>query len=207
MRSDRLAEAILSIVAPPDRAAAAVGDLLELVPDRGRLWFWASVLRTAGAIVWGHFRAQPLRLTFYAALASFGYALLALLLLVAIHMILLMLSLSGEVLAVRTGVTRLGELLALGGEPVVAETVNVFVMLVAAPYLAGRRVADVYEERAIALTMALIVIWSLMLALVPLRYGDSARVPMLVSIIPFMLAGAARQRLIAVRRSHPPIAG
>ena len=57
--------------------------------------------------------------------------------------------------------------------------------------------------------MTLVVVWSLMLALAPLGsyFGHSLRVPMLVSIIPFMLAGAVRRRLITVHQLRSPAAG
>ena len=115
LASPRLAEAVLSVVAPPDRAAAAVGDLLELMPGRGRLWFWKSVLGTALATSWRHFRAAPLMLTLNAAVACVGYMLVVFLLMMAIAPALAVLWLCGEVLANHTGFERLAESLALSG--------------------------------------------------------------------------------------------
>jgi hypothetical protein len=214
LASARLAEAVLSVVAPVDRAAAAVGDLLELMPGRGRLWFWKSVLGTALATSWRHFRAEPLQLILNAAVACIGYMLVVFLLMLAIYPALAVLWLSGDVLANHAGFERLAVPLGLSGDwaeppPALLKVVQFLVMFVAAPYLAGSRVADLWQERAVALTMTLVVVWSLMLALAPLGayFGHSVRVPMVVSIIPFMLAGAVRRRLMTVHRSHPPVAG
>ena len=45
MRRDRFAEHLLSLVAPPERAASAVGDLMEEAGERGLVWFWSSLTR------------------------------------------------------------------------------------------------------------------------------------------------------------------
>lgn len=38
-----LAEALLARITGPTRAAAILGDLLELSATRGRLWFWTAL--------------------------------------------------------------------------------------------------------------------------------------------------------------------
>ena len=58
MRNDATAEWILSLVS--DNAASTVGDLVEEASSRGALWFWASVLRTAGSHFWRDLSASPL---------------------------------------------------------------------------------------------------------------------------------------------------
>ena len=62
MPSAAVAEWILSLVAPPDRAASTVGDLVEEASSRGTLWFWSCVLRTAGSHLWHDLTLSPLRM-------------------------------------------------------------------------------------------------------------------------------------------------
>ncbi len=62
MHSAAVAEWILSLVAPPDRAASTVGDLVEEASSRGTLWFWSCVLRTAGSHLWHDLTVSPLRM-------------------------------------------------------------------------------------------------------------------------------------------------
>ena len=60
MHSAAIAEWILSLVAPPDRAASTVGDLVEEASSRGTIWFWSCVLRTAGSHLWHDLNVSPL---------------------------------------------------------------------------------------------------------------------------------------------------
>jgi hypothetical protein len=62
MHSAAVAEWILSLVATPDRAASTVGDLVEEGSSRGILWFWSSVLRTAGSHLWHDLTVSPLQM-------------------------------------------------------------------------------------------------------------------------------------------------
>ncbi len=76
MRRATVAQLILSLATTPDRAATTVGDLLEESATRGSLWFWSSVLGTAGSLCWRDFRSAPLRmlwLGFWGWLASLFY--------------------------------------------------------------------------------------------------------------------------------------
>ena len=219
MRNARLAETVLSLVTPRDFAAATVGDLLELMPQRGPRWFWTSVARTALATIWRHLRSQPWRLTLYAVVAGYGYAMLVLLLMLAMLPLVVMLSLSAEVLANYTGIALLAEPLRSSGDSV-ASTLMMLIVLVVAPYLAGRRLAEVWHDRALTLTLTTIGVWSLLIALAPLmpRFGPGVRVPlapfllgpaalsalsapMLGLIVPFILAGAVQHRLTTIRPS------
>ena len=60
MNRTRIAEWILSLALPNERAAAVVGDLAESVEERGRLWFWSCVLRLTGAKIWQDLSERPL---------------------------------------------------------------------------------------------------------------------------------------------------
>lgn len=204
MRNERLAEAVLSIVTPREYAAATVGDLLELMPARGRRWFWASVLGTMLSTVWRQYRETPWRLTLYAAVAAVGYVLTLMLLLAAIFPLAEMLWMGGDVLAHHPRVLPLAHALGLDGawgSLPQAGVAPIFFLItfVLAPYLAGRRVADVWKERGIALTLGLVVVWVVMLAIAPMAasFGVSVRAPMLPSLLPFMVTGVIRGRLVS----------
>jgi hypothetical protein len=62
MRETVLAEWILALTVPPDRAATTVGDLMEVARTRGPLWFWSSVVRTASRHFLQALCASPLRM-------------------------------------------------------------------------------------------------------------------------------------------------
>ena len=71
MRNAAAAEWVLSLVS--DHAASTVGDLVEEASSRGVLWFWSSVLRTAGSHCWRDLSASPLGmvgLAFWGLVAS-----------------------------------------------------------------------------------------------------------------------------------------
>jgi hypothetical protein len=70
MRNARIAEWILSLVLSPDRSATAIGDWLEDASERGILWFWSCVLRTATSQVWRELTDSPF---FMASLALRGW--------------------------------------------------------------------------------------------------------------------------------------
>jgi|SRR5579862_9623741 len=61
MHSMHIAEWILGLVTSRDRAASTVGDLVEVGADRGVIWFWSGILRTAASLVWRGFAENPVR--------------------------------------------------------------------------------------------------------------------------------------------------
>jgi hypothetical protein len=52
VRSVAIAEWIVSRFSSKKRAAAIVGDLLELAPQKGRLWFWFSLAGVVVSLAW-----------------------------------------------------------------------------------------------------------------------------------------------------------
>jgi hypothetical protein len=76
---DRTAESLICLVAPADRAAAAIGDLLEEHGDHWSPAFWRAVLRTAGAFVWRDLTTTPLAMIATAAVGWLGFMAIALL--------------------------------------------------------------------------------------------------------------------------------
>jgi hypothetical protein len=70
MHSTNIAEWLLALVTTRDRAASTIGDLTEAA-DRGAVWFWSAVLRTATSLLWREIVERPARLT---GLAFLGLA-------------------------------------------------------------------------------------------------------------------------------------
>jgi hypothetical protein len=68
MRKARIAEWILSLVTTSERAASAVGDLMEDVAGRGALRFWASVSHLAISLLFRDLAANPVRMAGLGAL-------------------------------------------------------------------------------------------------------------------------------------------
>lgn len=62
MRNIHIAEWILDLVTSRDRAASAVGDLVEEATPRGVVWFWSGVLRIAASLLWRSVAENPVRL-------------------------------------------------------------------------------------------------------------------------------------------------
>jgi len=56
---NRVAEFVLLLVMPVERAAAVIGDFLEELEGRGGFWFWSSVLRIVTARVASDFVRRP----------------------------------------------------------------------------------------------------------------------------------------------------
>jgi hypothetical protein len=63
MRSASFAEWIIARFTTHARAASIVGDLLEAVPEKGKLWFWLSTAHVVVSLTWRH--ALALAVAFY----------------------------------------------------------------------------------------------------------------------------------------------
>jgi hypothetical protein len=55
----RIAEGILSLVLPAERAAAVTGDFVEEFEGRGEFWFWSSVLRLFFSCIYNEWKQAP----------------------------------------------------------------------------------------------------------------------------------------------------
>ena len=78
MRKDRFAETLLSLVGPADRGASAIGDLIEEERERGRFWFWRTVMRLWLSLLWRDLRTAPLTMAVACIAAWFVYMALSL---------------------------------------------------------------------------------------------------------------------------------
>jgi hypothetical protein len=201
MPDDRLAELLLALVAPRDRAAAAVGDLLEDMPRRGRTWFWLSMLRTAAGCVWRDITAAPLRMAAAAAVGWFGYMLLVLLLLVVGYVLTVAAWGAVYLITHHTGVELLADAMRLRFEwapvpPSVLRLCELTGVIAIAPFYTGQIVAIEWKERAVAFTVMLSLVWAIMLTFAPLvgMFGDRVSLGMLPLIEVFILGGVVTMR-------------
>jgi len=204
-----LAEQLLSVVMPRERAAAVVGDLLERVARRGETWFRPSLSRTTVSCVWRDLAATPFQLAGGAALAWFGYMLSSLLLMTAARVGLIAIGLAFDVSAAHTGVELVAGPLRLVAYRLAPSgftaPVEVVMALAVVPYLAGTCVADMWRERAVAFVAAAGILWAALVSLVPFA-GFTLRVEHrdLPAILLFMLAGVLRQRAFTSRSAAAP---
>jgi len=76
MRKDAIAEWVLRLAMPRERATAAVGDLLEDSAGRDPSWFWTTLVWTIGSTVWREMQTHVWRL---AGVATVGFFLLVIL--------------------------------------------------------------------------------------------------------------------------------
>jgi hypothetical protein len=207
MRDDRFAESILALVTTPDRASAAIGDLMEDLPHRSKFWFWLSTLRTAAGCVLRDLRAAPLRMAGAGIVGWFGYMLLALVLILVGYILT---SVAWAVLYVmthHTGLELLSDLLHLRFEwEPPPQSVRVFsetaVMIVIAPFYVGQIAAIEWKERAVAFTVMLVLVWSVLLTVLPFKgmFGDRVSLMMLPAIELFLFVGVVKMRREQLRK-------
>jgi hypothetical protein len=200
----RFAETVIALVAPPERAAAIIGDLLERVPRRGETWFWLSVVRTLVATVWQQTGEAPIRMAMHAILGWFGYMLMAAMLLFIAGISLTMLLLAWDVLGNHTGVELLKDAwpfstsVEVDHQNPLWRAIELFIAAVLAPYLSGHRVVDLWEERGVAFTLVLGMLWASLSIVVPFVLTNRVSGTLLPAIVFFMLAGVVRRRLLTV---------
>src|SRR5262249_13202097 len=113
MRNDRFAEALLSLVAPADHAASAVGDLMEEAHARGRFWFWQSVARLAASWLVRDLVAAPLAMIGAAMFSWFLYMGLFLVLSLGGYLVVTVIWGAAYVLAHHTALELLADVLGI----------------------------------------------------------------------------------------------
>jgi hypothetical protein len=94
MLKANIAEWLLSLTTTPERAASTAGDLLQEADKRGPAWFWISLVRTAGGLVWNNVLESPMRLT--------GLAILSFVFSIIYFMPIALIIVAGQVLIVGT---------------------------------------------------------------------------------------------------------
>jgi hypothetical protein len=208
MRNDRLAEGLLSLVAPADRAASAVGDLME---DRrhaqGGFWFWRSVARIGLAMLGRDLIRSPLTAVAAAALAWFLYMGLSALFALAGYVAVTLAWGLVYFFSHHTG----GELLVnallirIDFPPIPATAtyaIQVAAFFVVSPYQLGRGSARHWRGRELTLAIITLPVWLSMSVLVPfVGIGVRATPPMMPLAVAFVLLGLLDARFRPARAS------
>jgi hypothetical protein len=199
MRSARIAEWILSLVADRERAASAVGDFLEEAPARGKRWFWLSVGRTAFSRFGRSLIDAPIRGAAFAIFAWLVYMALAVVLGFLGWIAATLLWGMGYFLSHHTGMEIVTNLLRLRfdwPEPpfVWLRLVDYLMVWVAAPYQLGRFAARGWRGREVVTWLYLALIWPVLMTWLPFvgRYAR-ASITAVPCILMFVLAGMLRE--------------
>lgn len=208
MRGDCIAEWILSLVVVRDRAASAVGDLMEDAVAHGPLWFWESVVRTALAFLWRSLAEAPLRLAGFAVAGWFAYMMASLILWLGGYVAVILLWGMGYFLTHHTGLELLSNILRIRFDwppppPAVTHWVEPLAIYVLAPLQVGRWAARCSPGREVAVCAAMALSWPALAILIPF-VAVSVRVglPMMPVIQACVLLGALWER----RESADPTA-
>lgn len=200
MRRDRLAEGILALVAPADRAASAVGDLMEDAPARGRIWFWRSVARIGLSLLGRDLRFAPLAMAVSSAIAWFLYMGLSAVLALLGYVVVTLLWGVLYVLATHTGLELAADVLRLRFDwpPIPAGAtylVQAVVFFALAPFHLGRAGAPCWRAHELSLVLVLLPMWVAMAVLVPfVGVGIRATPAMMPVVAGFVLLGLLSHR-------------
>jgi hypothetical protein len=201
VRRDHLAQRILSLVVPAERAAAIVGDLVEAASHRGRSWFWTSLARVAAASLCQDVLRAPLRFAAFAAISWFVYMVVGLVLIAVGIASSFPLWVIAYFFSNHTGVELVTDWLGVRVEwgmpaPGLMRVVELMMLAVAAPFLTGRLAACWWPQRELAAALAMSAIWPLMALLAPfVGYRAAATIDVVPVMVTCMLLGAVWSRL------------
>jgi hypothetical protein len=207
MRRERVAEHLLSLVAPPERVASAVGDLMEEADERGRVWFWRSVTRLWLSMLGRDVVRTPFSMAACSAFAWFLYMGLSLVLAFAGYIVVTLIWGGAYVLENHTGFELLTNVLRIRFDwpPIPDEAtwaIQAVVLFAIAPFQLGRASAPYWRGRELSLAMVMLPIWAAMAVFVPfVGVGISARPSMMPVVVLFVLLGALAERFRATPAS------
>jgi hypothetical protein len=199
VRKDTVAETLLSLVGPRERACSLVGDVMEEA-GRGRVWFWQSVTRLWFAMLGRDLMTAPIAMALYCAAAWFVYMLLSLVMAFAAYIVVTLAWGAAYVLANHTGLELLTNALRIRFDwpPIpgaATYAIEAVVLFAAAPFHIGRGSAFGWRGHEVSVAVVMLATWSLMAAFVPLvGIGISARPAMVPLMVMFVLAGALFER-------------
>jgi hypothetical protein len=200
MGRDRLAETLLSLVGAGDRAASAVGDLIEEAPARGGVWFWRSVMRLWLSLLGRDLSTAPLALAVSCVVGWFLYMALSLVLgLVGYVAVTLVWGVS-YVLAHHTGFELLADVLRIRFDwPPIPDwatyAIQAAVLFALAPLQIGRGSTQFWRGHEVSLALVMLIVWTVMAMFVPLVGVGIGVSPLMVPLmVMFVLAGALFQR-------------
>ena len=207
MPRDRVAEALLSLVAPADHAASTVGDLMEEADARGRLWFWQFVVRIALSLLARDLLAAPLAMVAASAFTWFLYMGLCLVLGLGGYVVVILIWGGAYILAHHTGLELLVDLLRLRFDwpPIPAwmtYAIQAVVLFAIAPLQIGRSSAPHFRGHELSLVLVMLLIWSAMAVFAPIvGIGIAATPRMMPVIATFVLLGILLERRRAASTS------
>jgi hypothetical protein len=204
MRRGRLAEVLLSLVGPADRAASAVGDLMEETNRRGTVWFWRSLMRLWLSMLGRDLLVAPLTMALSCVAAWFFYMLLSLVVAFAGYVAVTLAWGLAYVFTHHTGLELLTEVLRLRFDwpsiPAWATyVIQAAALFAIAPFQLGRASRRLWRDHELSLAVVMLIVWTAMAWLVPfVAVGVSARPMMVPVMVMFVLAGAMFERFRSV---------
>jgi|SoiMetStandDraft_5_1073268.scaffolds.fasta_scaffold02306_3 hypothetical protein len=200
MRSDRLAEAVLSMVAPAERAASAVGDLAEDADVRGAFWFWRSVARLALALLARDLVSSALAIGASAALGWFLYMGISIVFASIGYVVLTLAWGLTHVLTHHTGFELLADMMRVRFDwpPIptsAAYALQAVVFFAVTPFCIGRGSAAIWRGHELTLVILALPIWLAMSVLVPfVGVGVRTAPAMVPVVVAFVLVGLLSAR-------------
>jgi hypothetical protein len=200
MRSDRLAEAVLSMVAPAERAASAVGDLAEDADVRGAFWFWRSVARLALALLARDLVSSALAIGASAALGWFLYMGISMVFASIGYVVLTLAWGLTHVLTHHTGFELLADMMRVRFDwpPIptpAAYALQAVVFFAVTPFCIGRGSAAIWRGHELTLVILALPIWLAMSVLVPfVGVGVRTAPAMVPVVVAFVLVGLLSAR-------------
>lgn len=200
MRSDRLAEAVLSMVAPAERAASAVGDLAEDADVRGAFWFWRSVARLALALLARDLVSSALAIGASAALGWFLYMGISMVFASIGYVVLTLAWGLTHVLTHHTGFELLADVMRVRFDwpPIptsAAYALQAVVFFAVTPFCIGRGSAAIWRGHELTLVILALPIWLAMSVLVPfVGVGVRTAPAMVPVVVAFVLVGLLSAR-------------
>jgi hypothetical protein len=200
MRRDRLAETLLSLVGPADRAASAVGDLVEEASGGGGKWFWLSVTRLWLSLLGRDLAAAPLAKAVSCVMAWFLYMALSVVLGLVGYVAVTLAWALAYVIAHHTGFELLADALRLRFDwPPIPDwatyAIQAVVLIGLAPLQLGRGSTLYWRGHEVSLAVVMLIVWTMMSVLVPIvGVGISVRPSMVPVMVMFFLIGALYER-------------
>ena len=200
MRSDRLAEAVLSMVAPAERAASAVGDLAEDADVRSAFWFWRSVARLALALLARDLVSSALAIGASAALGWFLYMGISVVFASIGYVVLTLAWGLTYVLTHHTGFELLADVMRVRFDwpPIptsAAYALQAVVFFAVTPFCIGRGSAAIWRGHELTLVILALPIWLAMSVLVPfVGVGVRTAPAMVPVVVAFVLVGLLSAR-------------
>ena len=199
MRKADVAETLLSLVGSAERARSFVGDLME-ERERGRVWFWRSVMRLWFAMLGRDLMRAPIAMALYCAAGWFVYMSLSLAMAFGAYIVVTLVWGLAYVSNNHTGLELLTDLLRIRFNwPPIPDAatylIQAVVLFAIAPFHIGRSSARFWRGHEVSLAVVMLVVWTGMAAFVPLvGVGITARPAMVPVMVMFVLAGALRER-------------